>query len=127
MTTSLSESLDMKMKKIIWTIVVLVIVGYLATSYFVNKAKHERELAEELAETKRAEQKLKSAVVEMVSRRGAVDDWESHLSKGESVRLGPILTVELEKLWLGNRPILFVGAIKDVITYNESHYEPVAQ
>jgi hypothetical protein len=30
--------------------------------------------------------------------------------------------VELEKLWLVNRPVLFIGAIKDVATQNESQY-----
>jgi len=109
------------MKKILWIIVAMLVVGYFVNVYVESKAKREKELVE----AKKAEENLKSlnsAVAEMVSRSDAVDDWKKRLSKGESFRLGPIFTVELEKLWLGNRPILFIGAIKDVTTYDESYY-----
>lgn len=106
------------MKKIIWIIVALVIGGYFVNSYLENEAKRDAERAE----AKRVKQTIKSAVAEMVSRTGAVDDWESSLSKGEKFRLSPIFTVELEKLWLENQPILFIGNIKEIATYNESHY-----
>ena len=102
------------MKKIILIIFALVIGGYLVNSYLENEAKR--------AEAKRVKQTIKSAVAEMVSRTGAVDDWESSLSKGEKFRLSPIFTAELEKLWLEDQPILFIGNIKDIATYNESHY-----
>ena len=101
-----------------WIIVWLIIGGYFVNSYLENEAKHDAERAE----AKRVEQTIKSAVAEMVSRTGAVDDWESRLSKGERFRFGSIFTVELEKLWLENHPILFIGNIKDIATYNESHY-----
>lgn len=106
------------MKKIIWIIVALVIGGYFVNSYLENEAKRDAERAE----AKRVKQTIKSAVAEMVSRTGAVDDWESSLSKGEKFRLSPIFTVELEKLWLENQPILIIGNIKEIATYNESHY-----
>ena len=106
------------MKKIIWIIVALVIGGYLVNSYLENEAKRDAERAK----AKRVKQTIKSAVAEMVSRTGAVDDWDSRLSKGERFRFGSIFTVELEKLWLENHPILFIGNIKDIATYNESHY-----
>ena len=106
------------MKKIIWIIVALVIGGYFVNSYLENEAKRDAERAE----AKRVKQTIKPAVAEMVSRTGAVDDWESSLSKGEKFRLSPIFTVELEKLWLENQPILIIGNIKEIATYNESHY-----
>ena len=80
-----------------------------------KKAKHEAERAE----AKRMEQTIRSSVAEMVSRTNAVDGWDRLLSKGERFRFAPILTVELEKLWLASRPILFIGAIKDIATHNE--------
>ena len=106
------------MKKIIWIIVVLAIGGYLVHSYLEKRAK----LEAEGAEAKRIEQTIRSSVAEMVSRTNAVDGWDRLLSKGERFRFEPILTVELEKLWLASRPILFIGAIKDIATHNESHY-----
>lgn len=106
------------MKKVICIIVALIIAGYFTNSYLETKAKREAEQAE----AKRIEQNIKATVAEMVSRTNAVNDWERRLSKGENFRSEPILTVELERLWLGNQPILFIGAIKDIATYNESYY-----
>lgn len=106
------------MKKIICIIAALAIAGYFVNSYLDNKAKREAKRAE----AKRIEQTIKSAVAEMVSRTAAVNDWEPRLSKGERFRFEPILTVELERLWLGNQPILFIGVIKDIATHNELHY-----
>lgn len=106
------------MKKIIWIIVVLAIGGYLVHSYLGKRAK----LEAERVEAKRIEQTIRSSVAEMVSRTNAVDDWDRLLSKGERFMFEPILTVELEKLWLSSRPILFIGAIKDIATHNESLY-----
>jgi hypothetical protein len=111
------------MKKVILVIVVLAVAGYFANSYLEKKAKRETERAE----AKRIGQVTKSAVSAMVSRTDAVDDWQRRLTKGEEVRLGPIFTVELERLWLGNRPILFIGSIKDIATYNESHYKVLVE
>lgn len=106
------------MKKIILIIIAVVIGGYFTNSYMENKAKREAEVAE----AKRIEQATKSAVAQMVSQAGAVDDWEVRLSKGERFRFEQILTVELERLWLQNRPILFIGSIKDIATHDQSHY-----
>lgn len=106
------------MKKVLWIIVALAVGAYFVNSYLENKVKREAERAE----AKRIEEATRTTVSAIVSRTGAVDDWERRLSKGERFRSEPILTVELEQLWLQNRPILFVGAIKDIATYDESHY-----
>lgn len=106
------------MKKIIWIIVLLAIAGYFVNSYLEKRAKQEAERAEQ----KRIEQTTKSLVREMISRTNAIDNWEQQLRKGEEIRVEPILTVELEKLWLVNRPVLFIGAIKDIATQNDLYY-----
>lgn len=106
------------MKKIVWIIIVIVVGGYFINSYMENKARREAERAEE----ERIEQATKTAVSQMASRTNAVTDWEVNLSKGEKFRFEPILTIELERLWLQQRPILFIGAIKDIATHDQSHY-----
>jgi len=111
------------MKKMIWIIVALVVGGYFVNSYLENKAKREAEQAE----IERIEQATKSAVAQMVSQTGAIEDWESRLSKGKEFRFEPILTVELERLWLQNRPILFVGSIRDIATQDQSHYTIIVE
>jgi len=105
-------------KRAIWIIVVLLVGAYFVNSYIQNKAKEDAEKAE-------AEQIKKAttdAVAQLVKRTNAVDNWEKDISKGERFRSEPILTIELERLWLIDRPILFVGAIKDIATRDQENY-----
>ena len=106
------------MKKAIGLIFALVIVSYFAISQLEDRAQREAERAE----TDRREQATKTAVSDLASRLNAVTDWEAHLSKGQSFRFAPILTIELERLWLGKRPILFLGAISDIAGHGASRY-----
>lgn len=64
----------------------------------------------------------KTALAELVARTNADDKWKQALRNEKGAWTGRILTIELEKLWLQKRPILFVGAIYDVITRNEREY-----
>jgi len=107
-----------KIIKTIWIIVALSFGAYLFNSCMDDKAKRESERAEAI----RIEQATKSAVAQLVSRTGAIDDWESQLSDGQYVRINPIFTIELEKLWIQNKPILFIGFIKDIATLDQLHY-----
>ncbi len=58
------------MKKIVWIIITVAVVGYFINSYTVNKAKREAEKAE----AERAEQATKAAVSQMTTRTNAVTD-----------------------------------------------------
>jgi hypothetical protein len=106
------------MKKIIWIILILAVGGFFVNLYMDRKAK--REAKEEEAE--RTKQTIKLAVTKMVVQTNAIDDWEKSLTKGEQLRTDSILTVELEKVWLKNRPVLFVGSIKDISTKDQLNY-----
>ena len=106
------------MKRIIWIIVAVVVLGFFFNSYM---EKRDRRKAER-AEAERIERTTKIAVSQMVSRTNARRDWQEILSKGERFRFEPILTVELERLWVRQRPILFIGSIKDISTHDESKY-----
>ncbi len=106
------------MKKVIWIIVVLVVAGVLVNSYIQKRGKEKADRAE----AERIEKNIRSSVSTMVSKSNAIDSWEQKLSRGERYRYDPILTIELEKHWLVDKPILFIGAINDIATHDESHY-----
>lgn len=106
------------MKKILWLSIALLVGGYSVNSYLEKDAKRKTDLVEK----KRIEQEIKASVQEVVSRTNAVNDWESKLSNGKRYRIEPILTVELEKLWLIERPILFAGSIHDIKTLDDTYY-----
>lgn len=100
----------MKITKFI-CIVTAVAIGV----FFMNKLLDDREKREaQRVETHRVEQETKTVVSKMATDSNAVTNWAKLLSKDEDYRMSPILTIELEQLWLGGRPILFIGSIKDI-------------
>lgn len=111
------------MKKALLAVTLIVIVAYFVNSHIQEKARREVERAE----AERIEQLTRLNVSEMIVRTNSSDDWEEILSQGDSFRSAPILTVELERLWLQNRPILFIGAIKDIATYDDAHYSLIIE
>ena len=107
------------MKKRIILIVLAVLVGaYSVNWYLANKTKK----AAEKVEAEQIQNATKAAIAELVKRTGADESWEKELAKGEPFSLAPILTIELERLWLTGRPILFVGSIKDIATIDQENY-----
>ena len=59
---------------------------------------------------------------ELVKKHNAVESWDRDLCQGQPARLTPVLTMELEKAWLTERPILFVGKIRDIKTEDKDNY-----
>lgn len=106
------------MRRVIWLIVIVLIAGYFINNYIEERSKEQKKTTE----AKRKKDSVKASVAEIVKRTNAIDNWEEPLSKGEKFRMAPILTIELEHLWIGDRPILFVGAIKDIITEDKQNY-----
>ncbi len=106
------------MKKAIWIITIIIVVAFIGNNYLDRKADRERQKAERL----NIEFKIKNDVKNMVSRTGAITSWEKTLSKGERIRLEPILTIELERTWLHTNPILYIGSIKDIKTKDDKSY-----
>ena len=110
------------MRKVLSAVALIAIVAYFVNSHIQERTRREAERAEAEREAERIEQLTRLNVSEMIVRTNSSDDWEEILSQGEKFRSTPILTVELERLWLQHRPILFVGAIKDIATHDDAHY-----
>ncbi len=105
------------MRRIVWVVAVLALVGYVFYSRMENKARLEAEHAEK----EKIEQATKAAVYQMASRTNAVTYWEDKLRKAKKGGAETILTVELERLWLQQKPILFIGEIRDIATYDSAN------
>lgn len=58
---------------------------------------------------------------DLIQKHNANGDWESSLLFGKDIRSTPILTHELEGLWLEERPIFIYGEIYDVLTVDNIH------
>ena len=109
-------------------VLVVVLVVVLAVAIFLvsvcvsivrdNRAKDEASRAEKV----RVERATRAAVAQMISKTNAIDDWEKRITGDKGYRFGTILTVEFERQWLSERPILFIGAIKDIAAFDDTSY-----
>lgn len=70
---------------------------------------------------------LKSAVSQMASIANAVTDWPAHLASEKRTRRTPVLTAELQRLWVLERPILFLGNLEDVVINPDGTYRVIVQ
>ncbi len=74
--------------------------------------------------TEARRQIIKNSVVEMAAKVNAVTNWASNLADGRD-RQSSILTAELQKEWVINRPILLLGNIQDIAINSDATYQVV--
>lgn len=65
---------------------------------------------------------LRSAVAAMAKRSNADISWMEAIASDRASPLRPLYSVDLEKLWLIDRPIVFVGELANVATENDVDY-----
>ena len=107
--------------KVIGAAVLLAIgslVVYLCVHWIISKRAEE-------AERQRVQHETRDAVSQLAASHNAVVDWEERLGKGKSHRSARVLTIELEPLWQGEHPVLFVGCIRDVSSDGVGAYQVV--
>jgi len=106
------------MKRIVVVGALLFFAAYLYNTYADNRR------AEEAAQIKKQHriEEARTTIQEMANRTGAIDDWKAKLDEEKSVLEG-VMTFELEDLWIRDRPIIFIGYIDDVRSYNEEYYQ----
>jgi hypothetical protein len=87
-----------------------------------EKAMEEARVAANKAEEERVNKPIHTPIRQMldqmVERYGAVDDWIGKIGKKEK-----IFSINLEKLWVVDKPILFVGTVNDIYTVDKEYYQ----
>jgi hypothetical protein len=110
---------EVVLKRIIWICFAIALVAWLVQS----KIENDRIRGEKRAENQRVLNEIKTRVSVLEKSSGASSNWVSSLSNGDQYRFKPILTIELEKVWVNNSPILFFGSLKDISTLDDAHYK----
>src|SRR6266513_4807217 len=100
----------------------LLLVGLLGGAFgYVYYEKSQRRLAEE--RQRDARRVAAGAHLErFVSTTGSSTGWDQNGDKVADRTLDKMLTIDLERQWLGGRPVLFVGVVSDVATADERNY-----
>jgi len=115
------------MKKGAITLLVLVVLGAVFFCKVDSDGKAKRN-AEKKAELKTTEEKnfAKSKISDMALRNSAFVDWGEALDK--NLAKNPVVaTIDLEKLLVSKRPILFTGALIDISSYTSTYYKLLFQ
>src|SRR5258708_6668791 len=66
--------------------------------------------------------RVRAIIAGLATRTNANATWEDALKGSEKVQIDPVLTIELQRLWLGDRPVSFIGLISDVNQVDSTRY-----
>lgn len=72
-------------------------------------------------------QAVNASLVAMAANANADSGWEALLTGGKRYRTTPIFSAELQKLWIVNRPVLFVGDLVDVVINQNGTHQIVVE
>ena len=105
---------------LIWLILAAVVAGGLVYLYIENEAKKERAAAAKEA----TYQQLVSTILDTAEKFKADTSCNDELFfKADGATFhDKIMTVDVQKCWLQNRPILFRGALTDVAQLDNDNY-----
>ena len=115
----------MKRIILIFLVVAVAIGAYFTYSHFEGKARERDEKRVQKERVKKLQKSVRADVAKMASKFGAIADWERKLREKRTGNKFRILTMELEKLWLTDKPILFQGYIKDIYSLDRNTYSIV--
>lgn len=102
-----------------WIVLLGTFIGY---SMHLNKI-HAAEAEAFERKNKQIQQELNSSIQQSVVKFNAETDWVQKLNKDDSRYVDiPVLTYDLERVWITEKPILFTGKISDIKIKNESEY-----
>lgn len=97
---------------IVLGIVVLSIGSCMHSNYREKREQGERYRA--------IEQQSRDAVHVLAAQAGADMSWERRLAGDDPLRRAEVLTHELQAAWITGRPIIFVGAVHDVLNLSQT-------
>lgn len=100
------------------TVVLFSLGWYFYHIYQTKQQESEKAEAERTAERAM----LQASLAKLRQRTNASLEWETELTEGQITHTDPVLKVEIEKLWLTPKPILFIGKLSDIATHDENNY-----
>lgn len=110
------------MKRLFFIIIpILLVVSFIV--YAVNSHRaYKTQIEAKKTQKERIRKNVTSVVANLTKKHNAFDWVKEIEGRKEFLDLTPVLTVELEKLWLTDRPTLFIGTIKDISTLDQKYY-----
>lgn len=103
-------------------IVFLIVVGLGYSAYALWHSTSEEAQRREVREERRSA--VTGKIKGLATKTNAVMNWAAALKPdGSGYRRTPVLTSELQALWVGNRPIILTGRVGDISTNSDGTYQ----
>ncbi len=123
----MESSVGPYMRRLLFYGLLIALVGFIANWWWQDRIESERKQIEETG-SQQAEQEARQKAFmkllnDMASQVNAVTDWATNLAGGDGSTISPVLTVDLQKQWIINRPILFLGELRDIAINQDGTYE----
>jgi hypothetical protein len=114
----------MSLVRVIVGVVLLAAFG----GWFVRKEylQHQREQHRDQAAAE-AESAMVRNLRDVVLKFDANSRWPHTLAGTEGIRVNPILSIELQRIWMTGTPILFVGRLDDVALNEDGRFRVSAR
>lgn len=100
--------------KVFFTIVFVIIL--------LSDCAEKRNQKERLRINHEFQETIQQTKISQVILYNADTTWINYLLGARTIRSGTFKTIELEKAWLRNNPILFDGYINDISNYDDNSY-----
>jgi hypothetical protein len=107
----------------------IVVRGLMATAVALSlscssdtDAQWEQKVA---AAKKRQEERRATAQlsIDALARKSkAQTNWKSLLGSSDFAALNRVYTIDVERVWIGEKPVLFLGILEDVATHDKANY-----
>ena len=104
------------MRKLVTILIILAISGYLVNSYLEKRAAEE----EAVKRFGLAIEKKESVINDLVLETDAITDWVDQLGETKRSKFSTVLTYDLQRVWIQDRPILFRGSVQNVSIVDDS-------
>ena len=101
---------------------ILLVITYIVYNGVNSHLAYKVQMEAKKTEKERIEKNVTLAVANLLNKHNAFDWVKKIEDRKELLGFRPILTVELETLWLTDRPTLFIGTIEDISTFNQEYY-----
>ena len=99
------------------------VVAYFTYSQYQSHLVSTKQEAQRQAETDALVGKLHNVARQF----GAQVDWARNLEGKDSIRLSPVMSAELQEVWLQPSPILFVGTLRDIVRNEDGSFQVLPQ
>lgn len=96
-------------------LIIIASLGYCVNSSITSNQEENKK--EQIRKEK--EDRVEANISNIVKQSNANYQWIKQIEKN---RIKSLLTIELEKLWVGERPIFFTGRILDISSVDETKY-----